>query len=141
MAGADSTARLEARIRDLFNRIHLTLETARNDARSVLHVVDEEARALLDRIGSPCGEDTNVLTMPPQPPRPELSGRQRRFLERYPNPLAWRENNPINANAFNIPEPEEWMTNAWALNARNKANAAVGSKRPRTRKARRSNKN
>jgi hypothetical protein len=142
-AGADSTIRLEARIRDLFNRIHLTLETARNDARVVLPVVEEEARALLERIGAPCGPDTSILRMPPQPPRAELSGMQRRFLQRYPNRRAWRENNPINTNTLYIPEPEEWMADAWLLNARNRNNAgasgttSVGSKRPRTRKARR----
>jgi hypothetical protein len=148
MAGAGAgvgAQRLEARIRDIFNRIHLTLEMAGPDLAAVLPAVNQEARALLERIGYPCGEDTSVLSMPPQPPRPELTGKQRRFLERYPDRHVWRENNPINMETMNIPYPETWMEEAWALNMRNRGAGAVantvGSKRPRTRKARKAHRN
>jgi hypothetical protein len=152
MAGAGAGAganlsRLEARLRDLFNRVHLFLDMAKDNKNFVNPIVNNEAHRLLKRIDADC-EDTYYLTVPPSPPpKPELSRNQRHFLYQYPSINHWLDNNPPTSQNSN-PEPEHWMYNTWNLNEqirREIAEANVpapGFKRPRfrTRKARKGRK-
>jgi hypothetical protein len=143
---AASVTRIEERVRDIFRKVHLSLDMLRGNERFINPIVNAEAHKLLRRIDADC-EDTYYLTVPPPPPaRPELNQRQRRFLVEYPTFNYWRENNPANRNnnRISIPEPENWMHNAWRLNEQIRTEIAeanvpaAGYKRPRTRKARRS---